>query len=226
MISSESTLDINEVRKGVERLFNLYPFMREEYEEYGIDISVYNGDDGCLCSHWGSRVDKLPEPFEDCRGDNGYGKIFIENILEYDESVLEGIICIEEDYDTDSGCCSYSMFLYDEVDFDLDEFIPKVGSKDFNKPRNLPKYVKSFIHSLVASNNLSTVSKLSKRDGEYTISYREWEDEGTDFGLSSVVLKWMKNNPIKDVYIICGEKEISKYIKKKNSYGEYTITIF
>lgn len=84
----------------------------------------------------------------------------------------------------------------------------------------------SFIHSLVASNNLSTVSKLSKRDCEYTISYREGEDEGTDFGLSSVVLKWMKNNPIKDVYIICGEKEISKYIKKKNSDGEYTIAIF
>ena len=218
-----SHLDISEARNGVRELIKMYPDLKKEYQEYGI---VIKEKDSSLFSMGGIEIDSLPEVFEDCDGEYGFGSIVIENIVEYDENILGSLISSECNYDTNDECESYYIGLTDKIGFKLDNFVPKYHSSNSSKIKRLPKNIQSFIDSMIINHRLNTVSRLHMVKDIPVISYGENSNLETDFGLTDIILNWVRNVPIKDVYIILGEKDIENYITKKNNDGEYTITIF
>lgn len=219
-----TSLSLSEVRRGVKELLSMYPGLKSEYRNGGIFIE-YDDSRDAFYSKGGVRIDKIPEVFEDCEGEYGNGTISIENILEYDETVFGELIVSEDSYDCHSECRSYLVGMFVRIDFNLKDFVPTVTSKSWGSVRKLPEGVGKYINKLIDDGVLSYVSRLHMVGDAPVVSVSSKHNGTDDYGLTEVILSWAGSTLIKEVYII-GYDYVGSYIARKNSDGEFTITMF
>lgn len=224
MSNEREEMNVSKVRDGVVELFKMYPNLYKEYKSGGIFLD-YSADMGCYMSIGKCRVDRLPEIFSDCNGEQGKGRISFDNIVEYDEEVLSTVATYKKMYSETLKAYSYCIWLDAKIDFNLRDFVPLAKARSWSKPAELPDRVIDFIDNLYGEDLLSVVSKLHMVDGYPVISTSSKQNGISDYGFAELLLKWVKNVPIKEVYIIC-RGWVSRYVVKKHSDGEYTITIF
>lgn len=224
MSNEREVMNVSEVRNGVVRLFQMYPDLYKEYKSGGIFLE-FSETNGCYLSRGKCRVDSLPDVFSDCKGEKGKGKISLDNIVEYDEEVLSTIATYRKMYSEATKGCSYCIWLDANIDFNLRDFVPLAKARSWSSPAELPDRVIKFIENLYGEDLLSVVSKLHMVDGYPVISTSSKQNGSSDYGFAELLLKWVKNTPIKEVYIICNGW-VSRYVMKKHSDGEYTISIF
>lgn len=217
-------MDVSKVRNGVVELFKMYPELYKEYKGGGIFLK-FNEDMDCYISKGNCKVHKLPDAFSDCIGEYGNGTISLDNIVEFDETILSSIAIYQKSYSDDIEGYSYYIGLSEKIDFNLRDFVPLANARSWSSPAELPDRVKSFIDKLYGSGVLSVVSKLHMVEDEPVISTSSNQVGNCDYGFADLLLSWTKNTPIKDVYIV-GINSVNSYVMKKHSDGEYTITMF
>ena len=217
-------IDVSEVRNGVVELFKMCPSLYKEYKSGGIFLK-FNEDMGCYISKGNCKVHKLPDAFSDCIGEYGNGTISLDNIVEFDETVLSTIASYQKSYSDDIEGYSYYVGLSERIGFNLRDFVPLANARSWSKPDDLPDKVKSFVDKLYDNGVLSVVSRLHMVGDEPVISISSNRVGNCDYGFADLLLSWTKKIPIKDVYIV-GTDSVSHYVMKKHNDGEYTITMF
>lgn len=217
-------MDVSKVRDGVVELFKMYPELYKEYKSGGIFLK-FNGDIGCYLSKGNCKVHKLPDAFNDCIGEYGNGAISLDNIVEFDETILRSIAIYQKSYSDDIEGYSYYIGLSEKIGFNLRDFVPLANARSWSSPAELPDRVKSFIDKLYDNGVLLVVSRLHMVEDEPVISISSNQVGNCDYGFADLLLSWTKKTPIKDVYIV-GIDSVNSYVMKKHSDGEYTITMF
>lgn len=220
----EGEMNIPEVRNGVVELFKMYPSLYKEYKSGGIFLKFNDGMD-CYLSKGKCKVHKLPDAFNDCIGEYGNGTISLDNVVEFDETILRSIAIYQKSYSDDIEGYSYYIGLSEKIGFNLRDFVPLANARSWSNPAELPDKVKSFIDRLYDNGVLSVVSRLHMVEDEPVISTSSSQVGNCDYGFADLLLSWTKKTPIKDVYIV-GIDGVSSYVMKKHSDGEYTITMF
>ena len=182
---------------------------------------------------------ELPDAFSSCYSSSGMAEICVSNVIYFRSDMLGSFTCNEFEYEDCTR--SYSLSVVDKlnkrISLDPRNCIPVFNDDRWSNIKSIPQGTSDRLSEilidlvtetgLISDESDCAICKLHMDGDKSVVSFRGKTGKH-DYGIADIVLDTWKF-PLSEVYFILSSNsnyEFSSAIRRLESNGEYTVTVF